>query len=582
MELVEAPSGTESRGDGSSPSATRPQGAPRLVLASRSASHPQLPSGRVTLRLKLHVEAAKDLSRPTAGLVRVVPLSATGSTSEHGLLCGPVAWGDSLVEWKIDLPPGCSALALEFDEAVATVHLRSVRVRAVSQWRMRGRSGWAAAKLLWKSPKGLWDDVARFVSRRTLSGQSRAQLPAPDRHPQCRPLAVRVVEGRPPVLNVLLPSLQPQHLSGGPNTALNLAARLAERGVPVRFLSTDLPAPDDPSLLWNQLARLTGGTGWRGHVEQASAHDSGRPVEIGRDDRVLATAWWTLCQAGDALARLRDSRPWYLIQDYEPGLYAWSAQYALARGTYDGDHLPVVCGRLLYDHLRSERVGRFADPDFAARALVFEPAIDRTLFHPDANPERTVSTPRRLMFYARPDAPRNLYEWGLIALRRAIDRGAFRPPEWELWFMGDNLAPVDLGGGAVIRQAPWAGYAEYARMLRGCDVGLSLMLSPHTSYPPLEMAACGAAVVTNTFGVKTARRLAELSPRLIACDPEPNSITNGLLEAAAWSRDARSDPGRSSVNVPATWEDSFADALTGLLQAWRESPARSSTIPRAA
>lgn len=560
MKLVEVPPGTESRGEGLPETAPSPQGPPRLVLRSQASTRfSPLPAGAVSLRLRLRVGRNGSLAGDKAGLVRVRPLS--GQAAFAGFVCGPVPWGESRVDWKLDLPPECEGLAIEFDEPVSEATLLRGEVRTPSRWAARGRTGWAAAKLLWKSPRGLWDDVARFVSRRTLGGRSPTRLPAPDRHPQCRPLAARVVAGRRPTLNVLLPSLQAQHLSGGPNTALNLAARLAERGIPVRFLSTDLPPADDPSILWNQLTRLTGGTAWRGNVEQAAAHDSGNPVDIGRDDRLLATAWWTLRQAADTLAQLRDPRPWYLIQDYEPGLYAWSSQYALARGTYDLDQLPVVCGHLLFDHLRTERVGRFADPDFAARALVFEPAIDRTLFHPEP---KSLPTRRQLLFYARPDAPRNLYELGLIALRQAVDRGAFRPPDWELSFMGDNLAPVDLGHGAIIRQAPWAGYADYARMLRGCDVGLSLMLSPHTSYPPLEMAACGAAVVTNTFGVKTAQRLAGMSPGLIACEPDPESIARGLLTAAARSR--RDSAG--TVHVPATWEESFKDVLDGLSREW--------------
>jgi hypothetical protein len=576
MRLVEAPPGTDSRGDDAPHPAITSQGSPRLVLTTRSSA--PLPEGRIAFRLRLEVQPVAGSSRDHTGLVRVRPMSSHGSAT--GFVCGPVSWGTSRVVWNLDLPSDCKGLVVQFDEPVSTVTLLGADVRAMSRWGNRARNAWAAARLLWKSPRGLWDDVSRFVSRRTLGGQSRTQLPAPARHPQCRPLAARVVEGRRPTLNVLLPSLQPQHLSGGPNTALNLAARLAARGIPVRFLSTDLPPADDPSVLWNQLARLTGDTAWRHNVEQGAAHDSGKPVEIGRDDGLLATAWWTLRQAADTLAQLRDPRPWYLIQDYEPGLYAWSTQYALARGTYDLDHRPVVCSHLLFDHLRTDRVGRFADPDFAARALVFEPAIDRTLFHAEANPSEanTDRTKRRLLFYARPDAPRNLYELGLIALRRAVDRGAFRPPDWELWFMGDNLAPVDLSHGAIIRQAPWAGYTEYARMLRGCDVGLSLMLSPHTSYPPLELAACGAAVVTNTFGVKTAQRLAELSPDLIACEPDPEALANGLLTAAA-----RSQPRTAgTVHVPSAWEESFRDVLEGLSREWESHCERGRIRSRAA
>ena len=43
---------------------------------------------------------------------------------------------------------------------------------------------------------------------------------------------------------------------------------------------------------------------------------------------------------------------------------------------------------------------------------------------------------------------------------------------------------------------------DYDRVLRTAQIGLSLMLSPHPSYPPLEMAAYGMVVVTNRYGTK--------------------------------------------------------------------------------
>ena len=42
----------------------------------------------------------------------------------------------------------------------------------------------------------------------------------------------------------------------------------------------------------------------------------------------------------------------------------------------------------------------------------------------------------------------------------------------------------------------------YGSLLRESAVGLSLMVSPHPSYPPLDMAHLGLRVVTNGFGPK--------------------------------------------------------------------------------
>ena len=42
----------------------------------------------------------------------------------------------------------------------------------------------------------------------------------------------------------------------------------------------------------------------------------------------------------------------------------------------------------------------------------------------------------------------------------------------------------------------------YGSLLRESALGVSLMVSPHPSYPPLDMAHLGLRVVTNTFGPK--------------------------------------------------------------------------------
>lgn len=40
---------------------------------------------------------------------------------------------------------------------------------------------------------------------------------------------------------------------------------------------------------------------------------------------------------------------------------------------------------------------------------------------------------------------------------------------------------------------------EYAKVLRESYAGVSLMVSPHPSYPPLEMAVFDVKVITNSF-----------------------------------------------------------------------------------
>jgi hypothetical protein len=546
------------------------QAAP-VVVASTSP----FMGGVARLRGRLRVQHDQRRSL----LVRVQPINAAGQAVGTVLQCGPVPANEwTSFQWMLTVPMGTTAVALRVLGSTGPVQLQRVTLRRESRLARLGRVASRAVGLLLKSPGGLLADVERLLGKKAVSANAPAGALAPDGIPQCRPLACRVT-AQPPAVNVLVPSLRREHLSGGPNTALNLAVRLAARGIPVRFLSTDWPAEADTAWLDQHVCELAGLSEVPGTIVWANAHDAGRPVDVGYRDVFLATAWWTAQQVRPTLLAAPQARLWYLIQDFEPGLYAWSTQAALAAETYTWPALSIFCGHLLRDHFRQQQVGPFAvsaeGRSSEASPLVFEPALDRRLFHPQP---REANRPRRLVFYARPSAPRNLYELGLVALRRAVDRGAFRSG-WELWFIGESISPIDLGQGVTIRPAPWMDYAGYAEFLRGTDLGLSLMLSPHPSYPPLELAACGAEVVTNSFGVKTAERLRELAPRLRVALPEIDAVTTELLAAAAaieqrisTSGDALPLPQASQLTglVPSDWETAFAPVLVALWADWQQ------------
>ena len=308
-----------------------------------------------------------------------------------------------------------------------------------------------------------------------------------------------------PRLNVLVPGLGMRHMSGGPNTVLAFVGRLAAHGIPIRLVSTDAPVDDDPAPFWAHVTALAGGT-LPPDMELVDAHDRSKPWRIGEHDVFFATAWWTAQQVKYAIRLTRTKRFVYFIQDFEPLFHAASTAQALAEETYALDYVPVLNTRILADFFTERRIGRFADPAFARDAVVFEPALDRALFHPAP---RAARARRRVLFYARPtNGLRNLFELAVAALQQAVAEGVLPADQWEFLGMGEAFAPVDLGHGAVLRPAPWLGLQEYADQMRESDVLLSLMMSPHPSYPPLEMAACGGVAVTTVYANKDAARLA--------------------------------------------------------------------------
>ena len=71
----------------------------------------------------------------------------------------------------------------------------------------------------------------------------------------------------------------------------------------------------------------------------------------------------------------------YIIQDFEPGLYMWSTEYALALETYGMNYCAIVNSQLLTDYFLENRVGRFADKSFRENYEVLPTAIETSKFH---------------------------------------------------------------------------------------------------------------------------------------------------------------------------------------------------------
>jgi hypothetical protein len=371
--------------------------------------------------------------------------------------------------------------------------------------------------------------------------------------------------GGPGRVTLLMPGLEMARMTGGPNTALNLAARLREHGYPLRFAATLASLDEDPARVAAHIERLAGPD--NGEIELVEVSRTA-PLEVAPDDLFVATSWPT-AHISERARRLTDAPAFvYLIQDYEPGFYPFSTSYAMAAATYRMPIRAVFNERLLLDHFVHERIGRFGDADAAASGqwTSFEPAVDRSLFRHEPHPSERR---RRALFYARPRNERNCFDLGLRALRQAVDEGAFPVDGWDILSIGADVPELELGRGQVLRPAGWMTYPDYARFIAGSDVMLSLMLSPHTSYPPLEMAATGGRVVTNIFSVKTAEALRSISSYIDAVEPDPDELAGALVRAGrAASGEAPAWDGEFAL--PSSWDDAFAETVPWLVRTLAE------------
>ena len=408
--------------------------------------------------------------------------------------------------------------------------------------------------------------------RREVFKSGRAEVtPYRERLPNVSPLNFQLRPDfcAPARLNVVLPSLAMRHMSGGPNTVINLAYRMAARGVPIRFIGMDAPMDRDLGPLRRHITNLTGIRGSFDHIEFACGYDRRKPLYIGENDVFMATAWWT-AQVVDRGMRLTRPRKFiYFIQDFEPAFYHWGTEYALAQETYDFDFVAVINSQQLADYLCENQVGRFRDPEFIPMCAVLQLAVDQKFFFCE---ERAMKDrKRRLLFYARPSrARRNLYELGIAALYRANQEGLFPADEWEVMFIGEEVPSVDLGRGMIVRSSPWQELEAYADLMRHSDIVLSLMFSPHPSYPPLEAAACGSIAVTSHFASKTEENLRKISENIVPVAMTTESIVKGLEKANERISDHQARIDHSQIKLSRSWEKSFEEVLPQAMEMWTE------------
>ncbi len=339
-----------------------------------------------------------------------------------------------------------------------------------------------------------------------------------------------------PALTMLVPSLNPSEIFAGIATAIDLAAGIAARGHRVRLIATDLPVASPHASRAFVLGRLPPQAA-RAAADRIEVICGLRQQSITAHPRdvLLATAWWSAHLAHRLIseARLHQQMFYYLIQDFEPGFYPWGAAYAGAEESYRMNFEPIFNTTLLREDF-ARRGYRFAGPE----ALTFRPSIDIAHYADPPRPKRGTG-PRRLALYGRPEVERNMFPLAIEALSGLIEHLGLTPEDIEVVSVGLHHAPVLLPNKVALHSLGKLPFEAYPGWLREVDVGLSLMFSPHPSHPPLEMAASGVRVVTNSFGPKD---LSQFSPAILSVPPEAEALIEALRHA--WSMGPVSDADR--------------------------------------
>lgn len=168
----------------------------------------------------------------------------------------------------------------------------------------------------------------------------------------------------------------------------------------------------------------------------------------------------------------------YFVQDYEPYFYPVGTEYVLAENTYRFGFFGITAGHWLAGKLA-------ADYGMTTHAVGFGVEGERYRPLPRREPAK-----RRVFFYARPPTPRRAFEIGLLVLNAVWERmpdTEFVLAGWET--SGYRVPFPHLACGTVALD-------ELPDLYSQCDVALVLSLT-NASLLPLELMACGCAVVSN-------------------------------------------------------------------------------------
>lgn len=339
-----------------------------------------------------------------------------------------------------------------------------------------------------------------------------------------RPLTTYPESAKVRRITLVTDSIGPSSLFGGVGTALILAALWSRRaGADLRIVTrTERPVSTAFSTLLG-----ASGISFGGRVEFLHApHFGGAELSVGPEDMFLATSWWT---ARCLLNTVPASRIVYLLQEDERMFYPFGDDHLACSATLaECFRFVVVNSGLLHRHLTAT-----ADeiPGLAARSIFFEPAFL------GKKPERAKRSGKlNLFFYARPNNPRNLFSTGVNLINEAVLQGVLDPTQWTVHLVGSGVESLVFDGGLEVMYHEPMELTEYLAFLQSMDAGVSLMYTPHPSYPPLDLASVGIPVLTSSFGPKT--DLSSYSKNILCEAPTIPALLEGLRKLVDLAKDS--------------------------------------------
>jgi hypothetical protein len=329
-------------------------------------------------------------------------------------------------------------------------------------------------------------------------------------------------------LNVIIPQFDKEASYGGIRSAMELAFEISRHYDNIRFISVETLRKRHLFDFNNYVVNPS-----QKSIEITSLYDNEELV-CHENEIFLCTLWQTVMvwESYSALlmrAGLGKNPFYYFVQDFEPGFFPFGYKFSLVHKTYSYPQFThaIFNSQELYDFFKSLSFS-------FEKEYVLKPSLDTSIFNylqtrgfkiKQKDKERI-----RILIYGRPPKPRNCFESIIEGLYRFFR--SLSPDErkkYSIVSAGALHENILLLPDVLIKNLGKLPMERYIEELEKSHIGISLMVSSHPSYPPLEMAAFGLYTITNKFFNKD---LSTCHPLIHSLDyPLPDELANELKRA---------------------------------------------------
>jgi hypothetical protein len=361
------------------------------------------------------------------------------------------------------------------------------------------------------------------------------------------------LEGSSRRVTVVTDSINPGSMYGGVGTAILFATLFAKHlGDDLRICTIrEAPKRDNISCLF-----LGHGIEWTCNIDFKFVDIIAQkpPIDVSPDDLFITTSWWS---TQNTMQAVDPAQIIYILQEDERMFYPGGDEQLRCAEVLGSDRLRfVVNTEMLYDYFATQGLS-----NVTTRGTWFEPSFPCNSYRFEESSREKLN----FFYYARPNNVRNLFYRGLEALNTALWKGVVDPKEWNFYLIGKDLEDISLPYGVrptLLQNLRWD---EYTALIRTIDLGLSLMYTPHPSYPPLDLAACGAVAVTNRFGPK--QSLEAYSKNIICSELSLDAMVDSLAEGVSLAKNStRRRDNYETQTINRSWDQSFEPAFRWLLK----------------